>query len=237
MKKLSYEQYCTTGLFGFLLLCLCFVGLGVPKIVKADSIFDSYTGATSGTDPVNNSNWDAQTFTASANYEFDGFDLDCEADSEGTPNNATGYLYSVNAGLPNDLLATSETKDVSDLTSSLTVVHFSFSGSTALTEGTQYAVAWQLNESSFYLRCAYATTNPYAGGQFSYSGNSGSSWTGVGGDDFYFATYGTASPTTTPGNDFEGTSTPDQTQENIFNGIVLFALAFAGILWILGRVG
>jgi|SRR5579883_879914 hypothetical protein len=134
--------------------------------------------------------WRAQTFTASGNYSLGSVDVSILLLS-GVSGNVTVYLYAASGNLPTGgVLATSNSVPYSSWnTSNYSVVNITFPTPYSLVSGTQYALVYRADQAYTNLRISLDSSNPYANGQASYSSNSGSSWTAYTGEDFYFQIY------------------------------------------------
>ncbi len=116
-----------------------------------------------------------QTFTASQNATLESASF--RVKKSGTPPTATmqAKLYTItgthgSTAIPNTLLATSDTINVSTLTTSYATTTFTFSGANriAITSGTQYAVelTYPANGVSNYISIGADTSGTHGGNSF-----------------------------------------------------------------------
>jgi len=146
--------------------------------------------------------WIAQSFTASENYDIDGVILKMYREAE-EPGNITLAIRAVDGeGKPTGDDLCSVTINANDITtdSNGEEVTFEFDSSTSLTNGTKYTIVLKspANESTYVRWILDSSNASYAGGNYLYSEDAGSTWAVDTGADFYFKTFSLASPLGSP---------------------------------------
>lgn len=144
------------------------------------------------------SGWTGQSFTPTSTGNLGSIVLKLEiASGSGQTGNLVVDVYSDNAGNPGTLLETSSAVNSASITGTPTNFTFNFAGTTSLSSSTLYHLVLNPTAVTFNganIAIGFDGTNPYAGGYYEFSSNSGSTWTPNTSDDLYFIvnTAGTA---------------------------------------------
>jgi hypothetical protein len=147
----------------------------------------SSTGSTANSTII----WLGQTFLATASGDVTTADLRIQLNTLPITGNLTAQIYNVSAGLPTTLLATSDNINAATLVVGIQTVAFTFSTTTTLSSGTNYAIV--LNTSATVglgglTNLSFNTqgSNPYANGTSVFTLDSGASWSTEASVDSYF---------------------------------------------------
>jgi len=155
---------------------------------------DSYTITTDSRFQTYDTRWGCQTFTTSSSYTIESVDLYLYRD--GDPGTVTVSIYATSSSLPTGSALASMTMTGTDLPEGSEAAdwyNFVFDTPYALSDATEYAIVVSCTgaDSSNDVNVRYKIEGTYADGQFAYSTNGGSDWTG-GSSDAVFKTYSVA---------------------------------------------
>lgn len=144
-------------------------------------IVESYSSVS-----VGSFTWYGQNFTASASYTATRIDL--LVYRVGTPGNVIVNLYATDgSGFPTTLLD-SAIIDGDSLTTHTDGEWYTLYFDHALVSGIKYAIIPEPSASGFWIR-RHVVSPSYSGGNVLYTGDSGSSWSDLVGQDLMFAVY------------------------------------------------
>jgi hypothetical protein len=149
-------------------------------------------------------NWKGQTFTVgTTNGTSNNINLgkvNIRLKRVGSPGNVTVSLRATSGESPTGSDLSSITVDGNAFSTSSTDVDFIFTDNIQLTSGTKYAIIIRApsGDASNYISISYSNSNPYSGGYYQSSTNSGSSWSASSSADFRIKVYGVLTNIQTP---------------------------------------
>lgn len=174
-----------------LISILAFIAL--PFAVQgANDKYDYYSSGRDSASGPWGAEFFAQTVTASATFSLNVVRLNLY--SNGTVNNYNIYckIYATTGGNPTGAaLSTGQVSDASLSTSNSSWVTFVMSTTVVINTSTVYAIVVSMpNAPSSYVYWGRDDTSPgYTGGEYKYSANSGSTWSGNSARDHLFETW------------------------------------------------
>jgi len=180
-----------------IIIIIGIVGVYWYSAQAAIVIVDRYLPAQNSQDNFNTVSKGGQTFTASQNATITSASFQLEKIGSPPGTTMTAKLYTItgtygSTAVPNTLLATSDTVNISTLTTSYATTTFTFSGANqvSLTSGTQYAIelnSQASNDGGNVVVMALRSSASHGGNYFD---NLGGSYTTFSGFDALFEVLG-----------------------------------------------
>jgi hypothetical protein len=174
-KKVFTSTILAILLVSFVMLMLLFI----PR-VKASTEYENSTGSAEGYGMVFDSHWHAQTFTVGATGHTVTSVYLYLAKSGSPTRSLTVTINTASGNLPTSTILTSGTINEATIGSPgyypISLTEYS------LQPNTQYSIVVSdtVNDATNYVEVYFSFLNPYSGGQYCYSDNSGSSWAAPG---------------------------------------------------------
>lgn len=164
-------------------------------VVQAANLYEYYNTGQDGSAGFHSTYWRAQTFTAESDHSVTSVKL--QIWRSGLPGTVTVSIRATDgSGHPAGSDLTSGTINGNTLTTTPGWYEIALT-SYNLTSGTKYAIVVRAPSGNLtnYLRWGFDQSSPtYAGGNYEYSGDSGSTWTSNTDRDFMFEVWGEPPP-------------------------------------------
>ncbi|HZT61307.1 MAG TPA: MBG domain-containing protein [Pyrinomonadaceae bacterium] len=156
-----------------------------------EAIDQNQTGATTISTTPTSTTWAGQTFTAGKTGNLTKISVGLGLNS-GTTGTVTVEIHNASSNLPGSTVLSSVATlgPVTNASGTVATYTATFSSPAAVVSGTQYSIVVKGGTGSVYV--VRSSGNPYSGGQYSSTANSGSSWTAASTADMTFTTYVTS---------------------------------------------